>query len=1042
MKRILPILCLCAALSAQFSTLADVNDEMTGVSTLGFLKLPVGAKSVGLGGNAVSLLNDGSAVEWNPALLSTFTHNEVFLSHDEITAGLRHEYAGLVIPTFRLGVFGASWNLLRSGEIQNARDIDEQPVSASAADMSLALAWSHGLFDNRLSAGISAKYLQSRLATRTARGVATDLALSAALPLGLRTSIVVKNLGTPVIYDRAQEYAPFGVIGDVAGVFLKERLSVSAGAKKFNDAPLKVAGGAEYFILPAFCARAGYEYAYGVLEQAGGAGGLCGGIGIRYNAFKMDYGYARRSDALGGLHTVDAGFRFSQLVPPDDIDFYKRALRFFRQEQYRKCIAAAQQALEKNPNLWQAYVLIDEALRMMRVQEKAVIAVFYTGNTQGAFVPGSERAMGGLARRAGILKQLRADYPLALTLDAGNLLAAASDTVKQRFGYRLLRRMKYDAVNLGAGEYALGAAGVLQLADKAGIPCLASNLTPADAKVPVLEKWEARLGGKYVVTVFGVLPPATQPRDRAARIDEVAERLQGPLAEARKNSDLIVLLYADDLDACKAAAEALPGIDLIIAGGAGFTTYVPETVGKTLIVSPGAWGENVGFLSLQYNAQKRLVSYANKIHALDNNAAEDVGIRNALKSMTLPVGDTAESDTGMLPSPYLLPFTANYDVTAYHAPVRDRINLDSAAMASIGVVILRDSIHLDSVNALLSHKDSLRADSLIRADGLRGYADAADTGVQVYLRNLFTGKTKRISWDRRPHREPTVNNQGSALFYYSDTLTGKISFVDSVDRRKKVSTVHVYDVRRDLATVLPPERGNTIVQAAWAADGASLYTVERTDSTGRLELWLKAVGKKMKYNVSKTPDASEFFVAASPYGRNIAFTSDRDEGEQLYLSDPLGETPLRVTYGNGFCSQAAWSPDGQLLAFIYNAREKNRFGDCYVLHLRNNKVDTLSQNGRVCDLRWKSVEELVLTSGVNYTDLLLCDVKTHAMRRVTSREGAAMSERNPRVFDFGSGRVEIYYEVAGRERSYVGYTDLLTGTERKLFIPQGTYRLK
>jgi hypothetical protein len=34
----------------------------------------------------------------------------------------------------------------------------------------------------------------------------------------------------------------------------------------------------------------------------------------------------------------------------------------------------------------------------------------------------------------------------------------------------------------------------------------------------------------------------------------------------------------------------------------------------------------------------------------------------------------------------------------------------------------------------------------------------------------------------------------------------------------------------------------------------------------------------MKYNVSKTPDAGETFVAAAPFGKNIAFVSDREEG--------------------------------------------------------------------------------------------------------------------------------------------------------------------
>jgi len=160
--RIALLFLLCLECSGQVTSLFTFDERYLGTSVMPFLELPVGARSAGLGGNGVSLLDDPSVVFLNPACMAGIADNGVLFSHEEMYFGLRHEYAGWMHPTFRYGTFGAQWNMLRSGDIQNARDIDEKPVSASTADMSLGAAYAKGLLDNHLLLGFNLQFLQSR----------------------------------------------------------------------------------------------------------------------------------------------------------------------------------------------------------------------------------------------------------------------------------------------------------------------------------------------------------------------------------------------------------------------------------------------------------------------------------------------------------------------------------------------------------------------------------------------------------------------------------------------------------------------------------------------------------------------------------------------------------------------------------------------------------------------------------------------------------------------------------------------------------------
>ena len=79
-----------------------------GTSAAPFLKIPVGARAAGMGGAFVSMVDDPSALYWNPGGLPRIERFAIFIDHSPWLPGLQHNFIG--IKSCQLIIFIVSIN--------------------------------------------------------------------------------------------------------------------------------------------------------------------------------------------------------------------------------------------------------------------------------------------------------------------------------------------------------------------------------------------------------------------------------------------------------------------------------------------------------------------------------------------------------------------------------------------------------------------------------------------------------------------------------------------------------------------------------------------------------------------------------------------------------------------------------------------------------------------------------------------------------------------------------------------------------------------
>jgi len=238
--------------------------------------------------------------------------------------------------------------------------------------------------------------------------------------------------------------------------------------------------------------------------------------------------------------------------------------------------------------------------------------------------------VGGVARRATIIKQKRADSPYLLVLDAGDSLIGDRTPATKSQGQssvEVMNMMGYDAMALGEGDLAkLGLDTLQQRIQEASFAVLSANAFFSETGEPLTQPYAMYEKGGHRIAVIGLTGLATIPgveiRDPLASVQQV-------IAQLGDQADILILLSHAGLATNRQVAAEVPEIDLVISGGGEAVTREPLWIdNKRAIVhvdnpSPGHAGRWIGIGTWPFDEREELQGQRWEMLALGPEIADD-----------------------------------------------------------------------------------------------------------------------------------------------------------------------------------------------------------------------------------------------------------------------------------------------------------------------------------------------------------------------------------------------------------------------------------
>jgi hypothetical protein len=172
--------------------------KKVGTSAATFLRIPVGARAIGMGSSFVSMTEDPTALYWNPSVMSSIKANAFVVDHSLWMPGIYFDFAGLSIPVEYFGVLGISVTIMHTNEMEVTTV--EEPMGTgetfTASSFAIGLSYSRNLTD-RFSIGGTFKYIQETIYNSAAKGIAFDVGTIYEVPFGgIRLGASISNFGT------------------------------------------------------------------------------------------------------------------------------------------------------------------------------------------------------------------------------------------------------------------------------------------------------------------------------------------------------------------------------------------------------------------------------------------------------------------------------------------------------------------------------------------------------------------------------------------------------------------------------------------------------------------------------------------------------------------------------------------------------------------------------------------------------------------------------------------------------------------------------
>ena len=194
-----------------WSVLTAQEPYRVGTTTANFLEIGFGATGNSMGDAFTSIVNDASAIYWNPAGLANIDYGEVMFAYQPWFADINTTFLSAAfnvgdLGTFAVGVVGVNYGEMDVTTMAMQGGTGE---SFSASDIAVSLGFARKLAE-WFSFGASAKYISSTIWHSNASAIALDMGVlintgffspTENMDDGLNIGMSVSNYGTRMKFD-------------------------------------------------------------------------------------------------------------------------------------------------------------------------------------------------------------------------------------------------------------------------------------------------------------------------------------------------------------------------------------------------------------------------------------------------------------------------------------------------------------------------------------------------------------------------------------------------------------------------------------------------------------------------------------------------------------------------------------------------------------------------------------------------------------------------------------------------------------------------
>lgn len=263
------------------------------------------------------------------------------------------------------------------------------------------------------------------------------------------------------------------------------------------------------------------------------------------------------------------------------------------------------------------------------------LVILHTNDTHAHLAPYDtikKQDVGGIARRAALIADIKRQSPRTLLLDAGDTFQGTPlyHFFQGQADYEALDMAGYDATTVGNHDLDDGLPNLLRQYQGRRFKLICANLLDRSTNRPLFTPSHVFEVGGIRVGVFGLLGkeavntlgPANKLAFKWIEPEAIA---QATADDLRRRSDVVVLLshsgYQQDLE----LARRVTGINVIVGGHSHTRVERPSEVRngdwRTLVVQAHQWGEWLGRLDLQIDGG-RVVGYEGRLLPITRDLPE------------------------------------------------------------------------------------------------------------------------------------------------------------------------------------------------------------------------------------------------------------------------------------------------------------------------------------------------------------------------------------------------------------------------------------